>query len=464
MVPHLSSQAPPTGTIERWCVDLVLGKELAGKLEPGPVPDLALPESWESGAPVRRLDAPGRPPELEVVTRSPKTPKGRALADPAVRARLMHTFLHHELQAAELFAWALLAFPDTPKDFRRGLVRLCLEELEHLELYRGQLQRLGVSYGDHPVRDWFWERVPLCREPLQFVALMGMGLEAANLEHCLHFSAQLRAVGDEESAAVLDRVEREEVGHVAFGVKWFRTFSGGTDFESWSAALPAPITPSLLQGRTINRKSRVAAGMDEDFLTQLRAAPSTNIQSQTVAGSPVSQRPLTQPRAWVLNFDAEHELEARSNYAPSKRLLSILKTQATRLQDSLLRPGDIVLVDGEPPDPGAVGLPGMAWCMTPRARAQLLGAGALPAASPDVEILRRVNARPFASEVRAELLLAGPTGAFEKHHALDLDRALARIALPAENGWLVRRTFGAAGRGRRRIYAGRPTPAEEAWL
>jgi hypothetical protein len=36
--------------------------------------------------------------------------------------------------------------------------------------------------------------------------------------------------------------------------------------------------------------------------------------------------------------------------------------------------------------------------------------------------------------------------------------------LPARDGWLVRRTFGAAGRGRRRLHAGNPSAAERAWI
>ncbi len=75
-------------------------------------------------------------------------------------------------------------------------------------------------------------------------------------------------------------------------------------------------------------------------------------------------------------------------------------------------------------------------------------------------MLRTVNARPFAAAVRGEL--AGAS--FEKHVVSTPDEVLARLALDAPLGWLVRRTFGAAGRGRRRIAAGRPSPAERDWI
>jgi len=35
-----------------------------------------------------------------------------------------HALANHELQAIELFAWAVLAFPDTPIAFRRGLIAI----------------------------------------------------------------------------------------------------------------------------------------------------------------------------------------------------------------------------------------------------------------------------------------------------------------------------------------------------
>jgi uncharacterized ferritin-like protein (DUF455 family) len=193
---------------------------------------------------------------------------------PEARARLLHTFVHHELQAAELFAWAVLALPEAPRAFRAGLVRLCLAELCHARLYRARLRALGVEFGELPVRDWFWERVPECAGALAFVALLGLGLEGANLEHSARYARHFRAAGDEASARVLERIERDETRHVAFARRWFERFSGAPlDYDAWRAALPAPLTPALLQGRPLNRAARRAAGLDELFLERLAAEP-----------------------------------------------------------------------------------------------------------------------------------------------------------------------------------------------
>jgi hypothetical protein len=160
----------------------------------------------------------------------------------------------------------------------------------------------------------------------------------------------------------------------------------------------------------------------------------------------------------VLNLDAEHELEARGRYQPTQHVLAIVERERKSLVGSLVGPQDVVLGLDDPER--ARGLKGVAWSPTPRALAALRAAGAEPAAAPALEVLRAVNARPFAAAVREPLQRAS----FEKRVVLALEDVLAELALPAPLGWLVRRTFGAAGRGRRRIAAGRPSPADVAWL
>jgi uncharacterized ferritin-like protein (DUF455 family) len=266
----LEISTPPTGTLERWCFDFICTTDLAAKLAPPSTDGLA----FASDAPERRIAVPGRPTELVVVERSPSAPRAGALVSPEARARLLHTFVHHELQAAELFAWAILAFPRTPQAFRTGLLALCREELEHMQLYLAHMRALGTEFGAHPVRDWFWERVALCETPAAFVALQGLGLEGANLDHCPRFAAQFRTVGDEAGARILERVQEEEIGHVAFAARWFEHFSGAPlDYDRWRAALPAPLTPALLQGRPLDLAARRRAGLDETFLARLAAEP-----------------------------------------------------------------------------------------------------------------------------------------------------------------------------------------------
>ncbi len=248
--------------IESWAAAYIETTELLHKLQP-PAPPAAF-----SGRSADVPAAPGRPAEFRVVKNAPRR---RGLRNPNARAELLHTFLHHELQAAELMAWAILRFPDTPETFRRGLLGICLDEVRHMGLYAAHIRALGSEVGDFAVRDWFWERVPLCESPAAFVALMGMGLEAGNLEHSGRFAARFRDVGDEEGAALQERVGNEEVAHVRFAVRWFESFTGTRDFESWRAQLPPPMSPILLRGLPLDRTRRARAGMDDAFLQSLEA-------------------------------------------------------------------------------------------------------------------------------------------------------------------------------------------------
>jgi uncharacterized ferritin-like protein (DUF455 family) len=258
--------APPEGTVERWAWDYLHTTDLAYKLTPPPAP-----ERYELDAPARRVLAPSRPRGLTVVERAEKIPSAGALRDPLQRARLMHTFLHHELQAAELMAWALLAFPEAPTPFRRGLITVFADEVRHMALYAEHLERHGARFGQWSVRDWFWQRVPVAPTAAHFVAAMGMGFEGANLDHCARFAAQLRAVGDLDGARRVEAVGEEELPHVRFGLHWFRRFTGGDDFSSWSAHLPEPLSPWLMKGPTFERATRLRAGFSEGFLDALEA-------------------------------------------------------------------------------------------------------------------------------------------------------------------------------------------------
>jgi uncharacterized ferritin-like protein (DUF455 family) len=258
--------------VQRWALDYVRSTDLAHKFAPPPLPDL-----WEDAPPERRVAQPGRPPELEITDRSPKSPGPEALREPRRRVQIFHTFLHHELQAAELMAWALLAFPAAPRAFHRGLLGVLQDELRHMALYEGHMRSLGGQFGDLPVRDWFWARVPLAATPAHFAAVMGMGLEAANLDHAARFAARLLAVGDARGAEIEAQVGEEEVPHVRFAVRWFDRLAVPSDgpiaaesaFAAWARHLPPPLSPLLMRGDPLDRAQRERAGLSREFIEEL---------------------------------------------------------------------------------------------------------------------------------------------------------------------------------------------------
>jgi uncharacterized ferritin-like protein (DUF455 family) len=252
--------------VERWAWDYILSTDLNHKLRP-PQP----PAGWEASPPPRRIDRPGRPAELRISERAVKSPGPEALRAPLRRAQLVHTFLHHELQAAELMAWAILAFPEAPRAFRRGLARIACDEIRHMGLYADYLATIGHRYGDFPVRDWFWQRVPSASSPAHFAAVMGMGFEGGNLDHTARFAERFRAIGDEEGAALQQRVCDEEVPHVRFAIRWFYRLTTAADFGAWVRHLPAPLSPLVMRGHPMNRRDRARSGFSERFLDELTA-------------------------------------------------------------------------------------------------------------------------------------------------------------------------------------------------
>ena len=249
-------------SVEAWARDYILTTDLATKLAPAEPPKI-----WDDG-PSERLVAPGRPAEFTIEERAHRT---RGLNAPSGRARALHTFLHHELQAAELMAWAILAYPEAPRAFREGLVRILQDETRHMRMYAAHIETLGYGVGAFAVRDWFWTRVPSCPDPASFVAVMGLGLESANLEHTASFAARFRSAGDEEGARIQEVVGREEIAHVRFGATWFSHFRGGIAFDDWANHLPDPLSPILMRGRPLHREARRLAGQSDAFLDALEA-------------------------------------------------------------------------------------------------------------------------------------------------------------------------------------------------
>jgi hypothetical protein len=136
--------------------------------------------------------------------------------------------------------------------------------------------------------------------------------------------------------------------------------------------------------------------------------------------------------AWLLNLDAEEELERPGAHTPSARVRERIEALRSHLEP-LLR-GGVVVTEGARAD----GLTGRAWCPTPSALARLARAGATLPPAPALEVLRRVNHRRFSFDLGDDL----PGAAFVT--------TLAEVrAIAVERGtWLLKLPFGFAGRGR----------------
>jgi uncharacterized ferritin-like protein (DUF455 family) len=238
---------------------------LEEKLVPPPPPT-----TWLDTPRVWPITHPGRPPELRPRVDRKKTPKLNALRHESKRAQVLHTFLHHELQAAELMAWAILSFPETPIAFRRGLLKICQDEIRHLQMYRRHLRTLDCDFGSQPVHDFIWERVaPGAFSPAHFVARLGIGFEGGNLDHGARFARAFESAGDSEAARIQALITHEEISHAAFAIHWFEVFAGTLEFPAWRQHLPARISSTMMRGHSMSLGARHTAGFTPDFLESL---------------------------------------------------------------------------------------------------------------------------------------------------------------------------------------------------
>lgn len=229
----------------------------------------------QRGAP-RAWEAPGRSNTLQIAPKKARKPVPHldSLVHADMRARSLHTFANHELMALELCAWALLAWPDAPPAFRRGLGWLIAEEQDHLRLYVERLDRMGVSFGDQPLNDHFWRVAHQLATPAQFVAAMSLTFEQANLDHAPTFARRFREVEDLDSAAILDQITEDEIRHVAFGARWLANLSDPQTslWDAYVANLTPYNSPQRACGKLLfNRDAREAAGLPADFIDRLAA-------------------------------------------------------------------------------------------------------------------------------------------------------------------------------------------------
>jgi uncharacterized ferritin-like protein (DUF455 family) len=200
----------------------------------------------------------------------------RALGKRSGRVALLHALAHIELNAIDL-AWdipARFASEDLPRAFFDDWVRVAVEEARHFALLAGRLAALGAAYGDLPAHDGLWEAAAATSgDLLARLAVVPLVLEARGLDVTPAMTARLAAVGDAESAALLDRLHADEIGHVAIGQAWFAQLCRARGLEPqavfhdrvrrfFGGALKPPF----------NRAARDAAGMPPGWYETLAAA------------------------------------------------------------------------------------------------------------------------------------------------------------------------------------------------
>ena len=148
----------------------------------------------------------------------------RRLNLPAGRIALLHALAHIELNAIDL-AWDIIArfaSAERLREFYDNWVGVAAEEAEHFALLADRLAALGSAYGELPAHDGLWEAAAETSDDLLArLAVVPLVLEARGLDVTPEMILRLERAGDRDSAAILQRVYQDEIGHVAGGARWF---------------------------------------------------------------------------------------------------------------------------------------------------------------------------------------------------------------------------------------------------
>ena len=292
----------------------------------------------QPGSALNTPTAPGRPENLIFKPHGTgdksEFPGLHLLEQDRERGKLLHFFGNHELLATELMALVLLKFPDAPAAFRQGVLRTLRDEQEHTRLYMERMKSCGVALGDFPVSGYFWRCVSTMEHPIDYVAGLCLTFEQANLDFAGHFAKSFGAVGDTDTAKLLEKIYRDEIGHVAYGLKWFRRWKnpGENDWDAFCRVLKFPLSPQRAKGFLLNVAGRKAAGLDEDFIAQL------NVYSQSKGRT---------PSLFVFNPFAEGHLAEGKTFNPTKHQAQLAR-DLENLPQFLCRQDDIVLVRQKP--------------------------------------------------------------------------------------------------------------------
>ena len=256
----------------REFADQVLSSDtLASKLERATLPFTdAFPGAAE------RVAQPVRPATLQFAARrtAPAMPQPNALRNPAKRAIAHHIMANHELQALEVMAFVLVAFPKAPSEFRSGMAHIMADEQRHTRMHVERAATLGLAFGDLPVNSYIWNKAQEFESILDYLAGVPLTFEGRNLDHTLEFADYFQQAGDDRSAALMRVIHKDEIEHVAFGIRWLRELKPPeqSDWETYCNHLRWPLRPSKAKGEAFQRGARLEAGMHGEFVDRLESS------------------------------------------------------------------------------------------------------------------------------------------------------------------------------------------------
>ena len=199
----------------------------------------ALKTEWESGrlewkqrvTPIEPISEPGRPERPILV--SPREVGHRGVGTPQGRAALIHAIAHIEFNAINLALDAAYRFRDLPREYYGDWLAVAADEAFHFTLLREYLQVLGYDYGSFSAHNGLWDMaVKTAHDPLIRMALVPRVLEARGLDAAPALIEKLQSAGDARAVEIMKIIQRDEIGHVRVGNRWYAFLCQQHGFDS----------------------------------------------------------------------------------------------------------------------------------------------------------------------------------------------------------------------------------------
>ncbi|WP_197916159.1 ferritin-like domain-containing protein [Thiosulfatihalobacter marinus] len=212
-------------------------------------------------------DRPARPQKPDLL--DPRDVPRRRPGSEQGRLAMLHAVAHIELNAVDLH-WDIIArFTDTdmPLGFYDDWVKSADEESRHFNMICDSLEAKHSFYGALPAHAGMWRAAEDTADNLLGrLAVVPMVLEARGLDVTPGMIALFEKAGDMQTVEALRVIYAEEVGHVAYGAKWFN-FLCGRDALDPKATFHAQVR-RYFHGALkppFNEEKRAEAGLPPDF-------------------------------------------------------------------------------------------------------------------------------------------------------------------------------------------------------
>jgi len=238
----------------------------------------AAARAWRRGALAHDFDVamparPARPaaPALLPGSRMPK--RGKAGSERS-RIAMLHALAHIEFGAIDLaFDLAGRFGAGLPRSFVDDWLSVGADEAIHFALLDRRLRALGAHYGALPAHDGLWEAAAAtAHDLLARLAVVPMVLEARGLDVTPSLVAAFERAGDARSAAILGRIYRDEIRHVAAGTRWFARACESRELGAvthWQKLIRTHFRGALKP--PFNDSARGEAGLSREYYSGLAA-------------------------------------------------------------------------------------------------------------------------------------------------------------------------------------------------